>query len=293
MAEQNVARMRVRVTHPGYRGGERHDARDAFWYPLIREIEPIRPDRDIPPVDLIEARLRQNLGRHLHNALIAYFSGADMRRLAEHASVQAAHEERPARTGLLPQHAALLPLVSFQLRQIEYGSLDLALEIAGIQQLAKLFDGNFDVFMMFMEGYLPVAFEETLAPFHIDTEFLLFEAVPSQAVFADFASASRPSVAARMRDKAESMRLLVNGTLVIPVLLALAVLYVAAKNVAQERGELAALRKELSVRELTLAKSAIERAAQLERAQLEMIRLLTQDEPVPEEKTGPDEKPGQ
>ncbi len=71
-----------------------------------------------------------------------------------------------------------------------------------------------------------------------------------------------------------SVWLLTNGTLIVPVLLSLAVLYVALKNVDQERAELLEIRKDLLSREQALERKTSEHMMELGKSQLELLKLL-------------------
>src|SRR5262249_31075245 len=164
----------------------------------------------------------------------------------------------PSVIGLPAKYATLIPLVGLEVTTISYGSLDLALEFTGLKHLVDLFDANFDLFMMFMAAYLPTAFGASLSElgFLNETDFE-FNVVPSGALTTAFATPAggttqtpaSPSQATAASQKEKSrlkkMWLLTNSTLMVPVALALIVMYVAYKGVVDEKAELAAVRQDV------------------------------------------------
>lgn len=258
------------------------EERMIFWSPLIEKeladwAPEARPAR--PSVDLIESLLLQSFGRCIKEALVSYFSLASRQDMRFPGGVLVAPEYPIA-----PKFADLLPLVGFEVRTIEYGSLDLSIEIAGVQYLAKLFTGNLDVFMMFLKGYLPEAFTEALRPLNLNAHGLSFDPQPSTGLLTAFATSTAPTgtptefptvskLTSEFSDKSRFFWLIANGSLVVPVVLSLAVLYVAIKDRSEERLELRTALKDVTAREAIILQHDSNRVKELEKTQMELMEL--------------------
>ncbi|TCV83177.1 hypothetical protein EDE11_110136 [Methylomonas methanica] len=113
--------------------------------------------------------------------------------------------------------------------------------------------------MLCLRGYLPAAFDASLIALELFVDDFSFHVLPSQTLMSTFAEPigttatlsgpPEPDTARVNPDRADRMKsvwLLTNYTLAVPVLLALAVVYVAAKGLAEERNELQAIAREQS-----------------------------------------------
>lgn len=285
MPETSRARVEIKVEH--VRPSEGTGTRDAFWSPIIQQSAGVTfGTEDLwPKVEAVEAALKNRLGTALREELREYFaqSGAFRRGPEGHFATM------PERFALL------LPLVGFEVRYLNYGSLDLTLEIAGAKNLASLFEGNLDLFLIFLHGYLPAAFQTAT---NLDPSGLTFNAFPSADLASVFASANAPvspepappmqpahtpqpaspaptpSPVPPATDRLKSAWLIANYSLVVPVLLSLLVLYVWAKGLSEERAELQALHKELLLREQALVKISVDRSLELDKQQSALVGAL-------------------
>lgn len=151
--------------------------------------------------------------------------------LSENVSLREAQERLAAASSIF-----------FSTRIAGYSSLDLDLSAGSFQQLAKVFDGNFDTLRVFLDAFVPVAFAEVFTEQFADGhEFGI--SIPRSAEQA-FGEASRalekaggmpPRVAppptapssptSAARERAEWIWRLANGSLLIPLLIALAVMF--------------------------------------------------------------------
>lgn len=147
--------------------------------------------------------------------------------LRESPSLQRAQERLAAAAG-----------VTFSTRISGYSSLNLDLSVGSFKQVASAFENDFDGFRVFLEAFVPVAFAGVFSRDNAD-RFDFVVTIPSSAEQAFLAatidtshtqvessapqSVTGPQGAAR--DRAEWLWRLANGSLLIPVLLALFVMY--------------------------------------------------------------------
>ncbi len=132
--------------------------------------------------------------------------------------------------------------ITFSTRIAGYSSLNLELSTGSFQQLAKAFENDFDSFRVFLEAFVPVAFATVFTEDDADRlEFAVTIPPSAEQSFRTAATnthgshitAPAPSsppvpVAASQsmtRERAEWLWRLANGSLLVPVLLALLVLY--------------------------------------------------------------------
>lgn len=132
--------------------------------------------------------------------------------------------------------------VTFSTRIAGYSSLNLELSAGSFTQLAKAFENDFDSFRVFLEAFVPVAFagvfdEDTADRF----DFALTIPTSAEQAFRaaaigtptpQLAASPPPPVAGSpttTRERAEWLWRLANGSLLVPVLLALLVLYQGMK----------------------------------------------------------------
>lgn len=138
--------------------------------------------------------------------------------------------------------------ITFSTRIAGYSSLNLDLSAGSFTQLAKAFENDFDSFRVFLEAFVPVAFADVFAQDNADRlDFSV--TVPASAEHAFRAAAIptpspqvealAPSTAAgspsTARERAEWLWRLANGSLLIPVVLALLVLYQGMKMLSDIR----------------------------------------------------------
>ena len=73
-----------------------------------------------------------------------------------------------------PDQGARIPgleQIFFETHIDGYQSLEISVGIAGLQQLANVFDGNFELFLMFLNAYVADAFNDTLYRWGIRDKF--------------------------------------------------------------------------------------------------------------------------
>lgn len=280
MAEESRVQLKVRITSAGHHENlPEAEGSLAFWMPLI-ERESARYSQGSAPhppsIASLERRLKLRFVRNVKAELVGYFS-----------AYPSNYSRESIVAGSLPtKYATLLPLIGLELTNISYGSLDLTLEIIGLNHLVDLFDSNFDLFSMFMQVYLPTAFCKSFHNLSLDEEDFQFDVLPTPRLISAFSASSEilpPVVSSGPTEvtgnsdqsaRVKTMWLLTNYTLVVPVLLSLGVIYVAARQVAEERSELHALRKDLSSREQAFVETAVERLVEIEKLQSELIEKL-------------------
>lgn len=284
MDKKERVHLNVRVTRVGERFSER-EARSAFWEPLIDRIlerqgeAPRTAPR--PLIENLERRLKVILGRNLRAELIGYFTAQPF------GHGRGGREPILVASGLPTKYHTLLPLVGLEFTNIGYGSLDLTLDITGIKNLVDLFDGNFDLFMMFMQTYLPTAFGASLSELNIPDEDFQFDICPTSSLLSAFAAPAGGRPAPTNTDRSyrmQAMWLLTNFSLVVPVLVALFIMYVAATQIARERDNVDALRRDLSSREEAFVKVVTDRSIELEKSQSELVKTLKAPSPQKSDK---------
>lgn len=270
MATPDIVRMRFRATPATQRNYDIPATRpESFWGPLVdRELSRHSPDfqPDRRSAAVLEAEFQTLFVRTLKNELAAYFQ-----LLGRPGAVPRA-EPVPTPTSAQARAADLIPLIGIGIASMRYGSLDLMIEFAGAKHLVELFDGNFDVFMMFAQAYLPGAFDNALHQMNFIGDAFLFDIAPMPELVSAFAAygstmPAPPPTGTAGGGRARTIWQVANFTLLIPVALSLLVLYVAAKSVSEEKADLQQWRKDLSAREQVFAKSVQDRLAQLEKMQ--------------------------
>ncbi len=246
---------------PKYGDGHiKGEERSSFWRGIA--IRSRHVDEKEPSPDKMENQLKLNFGIQLRNRLHEHFFNA-WGQHREFKNVHMTTEEAEQR-----KH---LSLIFFELKDIKYGSLDFSVEIAGFNHLVKLFDGNFNLLEMFLNAYVPSAFSRSIeywdlapAEYQVAIPELMREAfhkvqsLPSGHAITD----SFPLADQRVR----WIWMITNGSLVVPVVLSLAVLFVAAKLLDQDRISLLARFDAVQKKEDALLQAQSERLQDLEEA---------------------------
>lgn len=152
--------------------------------------------------------------------------------------------ENPALRKTQEQLAAAAGIF-FSARISGYASLGFDLSVGSFSQLAKAFDGDFDSFRVFLEAFVPVAFGEVFdqkfvagldftisIPSSVEQAFDAAAAAPVAAHSATAAQAPPPAIASHSsaaRERAEWLWRLANGSLLIPVIITLFVMFYGAQ----------------------------------------------------------------
>ena len=192
-------------------------AAEEFAYPRFRDIERL----------LFEFRSPKEYGYHFDDAF-AKLIDERSRLLRESPGIRDARERM--------SHAAT---VVFSTRITGYSSLEAELSVGSLQKLARIFEGNFESFRVFLEAFVPVAFAGVFNDQFADVHEYSVQ-VPAGFV-SEFNAAAReetPPVSGAVvtsekehsgqstsRERAEWLWKLANGSLLVPFLLALAVMW--------------------------------------------------------------------
>jgi hypothetical protein len=155
--------------------------------------------------------------------------------------------ESPSLRGVQERLAAAAG-ITFSTRIAGYSSLNLDLWPGSFKQLAKAFENDFDSFRVFLEAFVPAAFAGVFAQDNADklnfavtipaSAEQVFRAATIDTPLPQMAQAAPPGVAGSpgtARERAEWLWRLANGSLIIPVLLALLVLYQGMKMLSDIR----------------------------------------------------------
>lgn len=164
-------------------------------------------------------------------------------RLIEHR--QQVLRENPALRQVQDQLAAAGG-VMFAARIAGYSSLNLELSTGSFKQIAKAFEDDFDSFRVFLDAFVPVAFAGVFSEAQSDrfdftvsvptsVEQAFRSGVREAAEHATTPTAAVPSTATA-RERAEWLWRLANGSLLVPVLLALIVMYMGMKMLSEISG---------------------------------------------------------
>ena len=133
-----------------------------------------------------------------------------------------------------------------------YSSLELGLSVGSIEKAAKVFNDNFESFRVFFEAFVPLAFGAVFTEgfadqlkFDIDLPSSLqnaFETASEKrkientgAAVVQSELAPNQSMPGSTRERAEWLWKLANGSLVVPLILALIVMYFGLKQVSEIR----------------------------------------------------------
>lgn len=157
--------------------------------------------------------------------------------LRESASLRQVQERLAAAAGIM-----------FSARVAGYASLNLDLSVGSFSQVAKAFEGDFDSFRVFLEAFVPVAFTEIFGnetadrlafsvdlPESIERAFQVGSTVPEAQ--AEQPLAAQPELSGRgtARERAEWLWRLANGSLLVPVILALFVMWQGMRMLNETR----------------------------------------------------------
>lgn len=147
------------------------------------------------------------------------------------------------------ERLAAAATVMFATRIGPYTSLNLDLSVSSIPQLAKAFGGEFESFRVFLDAFVPVVFVPLFSqdatdrleysvriPDTVKQHFRSGTAASAMPA-AQSASVPQPAVSnPGARERAEWLWRLANGSLIVPVLLALFVMYQGLKMLSDIRG---------------------------------------------------------
>jgi hypothetical protein len=268
-----VTPIRVHIESRFPRGDIKESAKPmSFWSPYLAEQgRPIVPDTIIR----VEAELERGLGQSLRKALVEHFAAADGFRLRRELgpSLEDARILRGAR-----EKVALASRVMFHVRIVEYGSLNLDVSAAPLDVVARLFDFDVAAFEVFLGAFVPDAFGSVFSvgfsdqhrfdvtvPPGVAAAFQAPPTAPDTARPAPDANPASPPPSDQQR-KMELLWRLANGSLVMPVALALFVMWYGLKLLSEiQQAQLGAMTS-LVEHQTTLLKEDRERFALVRRA---------------------------
>ena len=166
------------------------------------------------------------------------------------------------------ERVASASAVNFSVRLAGYSSLNLELSIGSLQSLADAFDNDFESFRVFLDAFVPKAFERVFlqedadrldftaqVPTAYEQAFVAKRAQPNSAPQSPVATslpaaATPPTTPAR--ERAEWLWRLANGSLLVPLVLALLVMYYGMAMLKDIRGSQNAALKPILEHQLKL-----------------------------------------
>ena len=192
-------------------------AAEEFAYPRFRDIERL----------LFEFRSRKEYGHQFDDAFAKLIEERS-RLLRESPGLRDAHERM-----------SLAATVVFSTRITGYSSLEAELSVGSLQKLARIFDGNFESFRVFLEAFVPVTFADVFndqfadvheysvhVPARFASGFNAAAREESRPVSTPVGTSGREQPGQSMsHERAEWLWKLANGSLLVPFLLALAVMW--------------------------------------------------------------------
>jgi len=174
---------------------------------------------------------------------------------------------------------AALRKIKIRLVAIQYSTIKPVLDILGIENADLR-----DFVLMSLSIYAPQAFNQAMS-----TNFDMFASATVLGDIPAIGSATpNPTLSARTSDVVSRTWMIANGTLVVPVLLSLAVLYFAFKESSSQATDLKVERTEI-VKALaeqnkaisaSLAEQAKQASANSKSIQDALIKILTEKQPV-------------
>jgi hypothetical protein len=139
----------------------------------------------------------------------------------------------------IQERLAAASSVAFAIRLAGYSSLSLDLSVGSLKSVAEAFDHDFESFRVFLEAFVPQAYAEVFGDAEADRLSFEVQVPPTyEQAFSEPPSAPAPPAqsavgqpsapappAPSARDRAEWLWRLANGSLLVPFLLALVVMY--------------------------------------------------------------------
>jgi hypothetical protein len=186
----------------------------------------------------LELMLEQRFGSELHALLLKHFL-IDYEKEYDGKSSEKGLGKSPGDSRNEDEYARLLPKILFKARIRGYSSLVFGVDMASVESLAKLFDGSYDAFELFLDQYIPAAFSATYGEWEGPAEYILTPDASIRKTFDSFGSESinnnsKPSSAIH---RANWLWIIANTSLVVPSIAALlgAFLMISSIDKQQER----------------------------------------------------------
>jgi hypothetical protein len=210
--------------------------RDQFWE-RIRETG-CGPDLKGKTTRQLELMLEQKFGSELHALLVKHFLNHYEKEYDGYSSRRGL-DKPPGDSRNEDEYAWLLPKILFKASIRRYSSLVFGVDIASIESLAKLFEGSYDAFELFLDQYIPEAFLKTYGTWEGSAEYRL---TPDASIRKTFDSIDSESVhnngkLSSAMHRANWMWIIANTSLVVPSVAAFlgAFLMISSIDKQQER----------------------------------------------------------
>jgi hypothetical protein len=210
--------------------------RDQFWE-RIRETG-YGADLKGKTTRQLELVLEQRFGSELHALLVKHFLNHYENEYDGNSSRRGL-DKPPGDSRNEDEYARLLPKILFKASIRRYSSLVFGVDIANIESLAKLFDGSYDAFELFLDQYIPAAFLKTYGTWEGSAEYRLTPGASIRKTFdsIDSESVHNNSKLSSAMHRANWMWIIANTSLVVPSVAALlgAFLMISSIDKQQER----------------------------------------------------------
>ncbi len=132
--------------------------------------------------------------------------------------------------------------IDFGVKNISYSSIGFDLSIEPFDKVLEVFDNNFELFRIFLDQYIPKSFISSISvyndslPLNVNIEYSnsfkdSFNKKPNESKNVETESRNNNQNPTGKWDKAKWVWSLANGSLVIPVILALLILYFAFNKI--------------------------------------------------------------
>lgn len=272
MADKDQAAFKLRFEHlsSAQHGAwaDVPDLRFRFWGPFIT------PTGSASTVDTLEAAILE--GRFASSLADRISRGAGVR---SDSSEGATVREGAQKNRRLSRESFSVSVVG----PIRYGSAEITVILDGVKRVAEAFDNNFELFRSALEAYAPEAWNHAVpAP----STALLCEVRDADALKAAFdtqvvtppPSPALAGASSAEDEKARRLRWLwitSNTSLILPCLLALAVLYVASQHVSHFEHSVSGRMARLEAREGELLKTYQAREAELHKTLLDTVKAAS------------------
>lgn len=275
MENKELVKIDIRVTPIDYLN-EKSD-KYSFWS-FVRQVKKHSNNSEYG-INEIENIFRENFGIHLKRNLGKFFFSDDLRYMFRGNHIE--EEFSNPRLNYVENKLELLSQIFFQVRIQGYSSLNFSLEMSSLSKVVELFNNNFDLFRMFLDAYIPRSFESSVEKFET-TGKLDFEIknIPTELITAFNQDVSKnesntnvPIVQQKgssNNDKSQWIWAIVNGSLLVPLFLALIIFYFAFVNLANERKEFQELQKEMM-------NQSNERLKSYQKIEEQILNKLSQD----------------
>jgi hypothetical protein len=291
--------------HPTPTGEERF----IFWQPYIDVKSKPTPNQRVS-IDQLEykvyaelgAALKAHLINHTQQEIVAVKKDFLKREEAKDGQNLAAVSSAEMRDyDALREKRRVAASVIVGVKIESYSSLNLALLFGGAEQLAHIFDSNFDLFRVFLDAYIPIAFADVFGeefagrmrynvdvPQAMEDMFYLTPPIIQNSSGQPNADSTAPVVApnSKVLDKAQWAWRLANYSLLVPFLLALFVMYYAVQELSSVRNAQVEALKPILEHQINLLKEDRERFNRTSELEQILIKQLQEKSNQPNANRG-------